>query len=441
MPRRRRAAHCGIDESYWDRLDNAAKIIPAITTSRSPNVFRITAVLSELVEPDVLQAATEKALSIMPSFALKLNRGLFWYYFDTNSEKPIVREEKGYPCAPIYKASEKGFLFRVLYYKKRISLEIYHALSDGMGAANFAKLIVYCYFNIKNGKDVPEEYIRREVEIITRDFDEDSFVRSFDDPSLNLKGTAKEKMPEAFLMNGYRFDGTRLGVLTALIPMDELRALAKSHRATMSEYLSALIIWSIFNTSYRRSNFQKPIVVSIPVNLRGMFDSATLRNFFGHMYVSVLPKRGEDFDSILQKTKAEFKKSLKREYFERQIADHVAIERIPGVGFVPIFIKNLIMRHSFKKAAKLYTVTFSNLGQVILPSMIEDNVERFELVIGASESHPKKVALCSFGNQLSLIFSSTIEDNSLERFMIGFLAEQGIGISVSSNETPEPKRK
>ena len=134
MSRRRRAVHSGIDETYWDGLDNAAKLFPAVTSTRNPNVFRITAVLREEVEPAVLQMAVEKALAIMPSFAVKLQRGLFWYYFDVNSEHPVVREERDWPCKPIYRARERGFLFRVLYYKKRISFEIYHALSDGMGA-------------------------------------------------------------------------------------------------------------------------------------------------------------------------------------------------------------------------------------------------------------------------------------------------------------------
>jgi len=439
MSRRRRAVHSGIDETYWDGLDNAAKLFPAVTNTRNPNVFRITAVLREEVEPAVLQMAVEKALAIMPSFAVKLQRGLFWYYFDVNSERPIVREDAGWPCKPIYRARERGFLFRVLYYKKRISFEIYHALSDGMGATQFLTLILYCYYNIKDPEGVPEEYIRREADRIARDFDEDSFQHAAGEGVWTLK-KEREREPEAFRLTGYRYDGDRLGALSAAVPVDALLAEARACGASLSEYLSALLVWSIYNTAYRRSSRHRPIVISVPVNLRGMFDSITLRNFFGHMNISVHPGRGDTFESVLAVTREQFKRCLNREYFEQQITGHVSIERIPGVRFVPLFIKDAIMRANFRRALTKYTCTFSNLGRMTLPPMIEDRVERFELLIGSSYSHPKKLSLISYKNVLSLTFSSTMDDNSMEQFMLSFLADRGIDITVSCNETPAPER-
>lgn len=439
MSRRRRAVHSGIDETYWDGLDNAAKLFPAVTSTRNPNVFRITAVLREEVEPAVLQTAVEKALAIMPSFAVKLQRGLFWYYFDVNSEHPVVREERDWPCKPIYRARERGFLFRVLYYKKRISFEIYHALSDGMGATQFLTLILYCYYNIKDPEGVPEEYIRREADRIARDFDEDSFQHAAGEGVWTLK-KEREREPDAFRLTGYRYDGDRLGALTAAVPVDALLAEARACGASLSEYLTALLVWSIYNTAYRRSSRHRPIVISVPVNLRGMFDSITLRNFFGHMNIPVHPGRGDTFESVLAVTREQFKRCLNREYFERQITGHVSIERIPGVRFVPLFIKDMIMRANFRRALTKYTCTFSNLGRMTLPPMIEDRVERFELLIGSSYSHPKKLSLISYQNVLSLTFSSTMDDNSVEQFMLSFLADRGIPVTVSCNETPAPER-
>ena len=433
MSRRRRAVHSGIDESYWDGLDNAAKIIPAVTNPRNPNVFRLSAVLHEEVEPAVLQMAVEKALAIMPSFAVKLHRGLFWYYFDVNPERPIVREEKEWPCAPIYRARERGFLFRVLYYKKRINFEIYHALSDGMGAEQFLSLILSCYYNIKDPAAVPEEHIRRDADRICRDFDEDSFQHAAGDSAWTRKSRT-ERDPDAFRLTGYRYDGDRLGVLTAGLPVDALLAEARTVGATISEYLTALLVWSIYNTAYRRSGRKRPIVIMVPANLRGMFDSITLRNFFGFMYISVHPGRGDTFESVLAVTREQFKRCLNREYFERQIAGNVAIERIPGIRFVPIFIKDAVMRLSYKKATDRHTYTFSNLGKFPLPLVIADKIDHIEILIGASQTHPKKLGVISCGNTLAMSFTSTIDDNSVEQFMLAFLAERGIPVTVSSNE-------
>ncbi len=436
MQRRKRAPHSGIDEAYWDKLDNAAKLFPAITNTRSPNVFRLTAVLTDEVVPEVLQSAVEKALSIMPSFAVKLHRGLFWYYFDVNNERPVVREDNSYPCAPIYRAKERGFLFRVTYYHKRINFELYHALSDGMGAVSFMRLIVYCYYNLLLGDSVPEELIRIESDHVARDFNEDSFVLNAQDDTVREKKSERE--PDAFRMVGYNYDGTRLGALAAIIPTDKMLALAKSHGATLSEYVCALLIFSIYNTSYRRSAGSRPIVISIPVNLRGMFDSATLRNFFGHMNIGLVPKRGTTFEEILSEVKTQFKSRLKRSYFESQINSHVGIERIPCIRYVPLFIKDIVMRLIYSGSAKRYTLTFSNIGRIQLPEVISDYVERFEVLIGGSQTHPKKTSLCSYKNNIVLMFSSTIDDNSFEQFLLNYLVNAGIEVVVSSNDTPAP---
>ncbi len=437
--RNNRAPHSGINETYWDGLDNAAKIFPAITTARSPNVYRLSAVLFDEVEPKALQTALEKTLEIMPAFSLKLHRGLFWYYFDVNSDRPIVRKEKKYPCAPIYRSGERRFLFRVTYFHKRINLEMYHALADGMGAVSFMRVLIYCYFNAISGREVPEGDIRRESDEVLRDFGEDSFAINCE--KFSQKSARAEKEPEAYRLEGYRYDGTRLGVMSAYISADSLLKLARSNGATLSEYICALLIWSIYNTSYRRSPQKRPIAISVPVNLRGMFDSGTLRNFFGHMNVSVMPKRYSSFEDILSAVKKRFSECLTREYFEAQIYDHVKIERIPGIKFVPLWLKNPIMRGFFKRSERRHTMTFSNLGKITLPEVISERVERFEVFIGGSETHTKKASLCSYGDNLTLSFSSTVDDNSLEQFLLSYLSEQGIEIILSSNETPPPKKE
>ena len=437
--RKKRARHSALDENYWDRLDNVAKLFPSITNTRSPNVFRICALLKDEVDPEALQTALEKALSIMPSFSVKLHRGLFWYYFDINTNRPIVREEHSYPCAPIYRAGERGFLFRVTYYNKRINLEMYHALTDGLGAMSFMRLLVYCYFSVLFPHDVPEEYIRCESDEVVRDFGEDSFVKNVADlPDGDEK---PGKLPEAYRLGGYSYDGTRLGVLSAVMPADSLLGLAKKHGATLSEYVCALLIWSIYNTSYRRALKNKPIAVSIPVNLRGMFDSITLRNFFGHLTVSVIPEKNSSFEEILAKTKECFSDGLTKNAFEREITNHVKIEHIPGIKFVPRIIKDIVMRFIFAKNDKRHTMTFSNLGRITLPDMISDRVDRIEVLIGGSQTHVKKTSLCSYKNNIVLTFSSTVDNNSIEQYMLSYLAKCGIDIVVSSNETPAPVKQ
>lgn len=448
----KRRAHNFVDEYYWDTLDNAAKLVPAVSDTRGSNVFRVSAVLCDEVDPKLLQTALERALAVFPAFAVRLRKGLFWYYLDANSEIPRVREEFNYPCAPMGSRGDRGFLFRVTYYKKRINLEIFHALSDGMGASQFLYVLVCYYFNLTG--DIPEEKIREYCDRVARDFDEDSFGRIVGENKKNIistddgkkqvaeqKNTKPPKDPEAFRFGGYSYDGVRLGVLTLLLPSDKLLVLAHELGCTMSEYLASLLIWSIYNTAYRRSSKRdRPIVISLPVNLRGMFDSTTMRNFFGHVNISVKPEPGARLEDIAAAVKQSFSECLNREYFERQIAGNVAIERITPIRFIPVWIKDLVMRMIFSKAENKYTLTMSNLGRLKLPDEICDKVERMEMLLGGSRTHPKKVSLCSYGSTLALSFSSTIDDNSFERFVTKYLSEQGVEVVLVSNETQPPTK-
>ena len=47
---------------YWHRLDNAAKIFPAVSTDKRSNVFRLSFYLDHDVDQDLLKEAAHKSL-------------------------------------------------------------------------------------------------------------------------------------------------------------------------------------------------------------------------------------------------------------------------------------------------------------------------------------------------------------------------------------------
>ena len=141
----------------WRRLDNTAKIFPVIANEQMSQVFRISVTLKEPVDPDILQQALEDILPHIRNFRVKLRRGLFWYYFEENTRIPRVQRENTYPCRYLDPHGSQRFLFRVSYYGNRINLEVFHALTDGLGAANFLKSLTAQYLNLKRG-EVSDEW-------------------------------------------------------------------------------------------------------------------------------------------------------------------------------------------------------------------------------------------------------------------------------------------
>ena len=68
--------------SHWRKLDNAAKVFPAIENNRDTRVFRIYCELTEVIDGGMLQEALNITLEKYPLFLSVLRRGLFWFYLE-----------------------------------------------------------------------------------------------------------------------------------------------------------------------------------------------------------------------------------------------------------------------------------------------------------------------------------------------------------------------
>ena len=115
-----------IQGAAWRRLDNTAKLFAAVSGEDLSSVFRIAAVLKEPVEPELLHKALLLTLPEFENFRVKLRKGFFWYYFETNNRDPVVEEEQSAPCRFIDPHRGGRFPFRVSYYGCRINFEVFH---------------------------------------------------------------------------------------------------------------------------------------------------------------------------------------------------------------------------------------------------------------------------------------------------------------------------
>ena len=124
----------------WDRLDNTANVFPVVAGEKLTNVYRVSAVLKEEIDKEKLQKALEVVLAKFPMFNVRMRIGFFWYYFEENGKAmPEVVQEQQFPCRYIHDSQNNSYLFRVTYFGKRINLEVFHAVTDGMGALTFLK--------------------------------------------------------------------------------------------------------------------------------------------------------------------------------------------------------------------------------------------------------------------------------------------------------------
>lgn len=417
--------------SKWYRLDNAAKVFPAIASKRGPNIFRLSMTLKETIDKRLLQEALELTIDRFPTFKVRLRRGLFWYYFDENNNTPFVKEESSYICNYLNPKNNNSFLFTVSYYDRRITLEIFHSITDGYGGLEFLKALVYQYLILKGNKITNNgEIISNEMEVLVEE-SQDSFMYNYDP---NIKINRKEK--KSFRIKGTEYLEHWTGKIEANIALDSIKAVCKGKGCTITEYITACFLNAIYITSIRYKPKQLPVRIFVPVNLRKFFPSRTLRNFSLYIHTDMKFDRDDiTFDEILAETSKTFKDELEIEKLHGRLVSNVKFERNFFLRITPLIIKKFAIKIGYYLlAASANTGSFSNLGVAELPKDMIPFVEKVVFTIGASHNNPINISAISFNNNLVLDLSSTIKERKIQRELLVQMVKDGVDMVIETNE-------
>lgn len=418
----------------WLKLDNAAKIYPASRTNTWSNVYRLSVTLKEPVEIAILQTALHVTIRRFPSIAVRLQRGVFWYYLEQLSSAPEIRAENSYPLTRMSKRETEKCAFRVLVYDKRIAVEIFHSLTDGNGALVFLKSLLAEYLQEKYGVYIPAECgVLGRLEEPSEEEIEDSFQKYAG------KLCAGRRENTAWKLKGTPELGGFLNVTCLKLPADEMLKKAHEYGVSLTTFLGASIMMAMQNSQkdkVQHQNRRKPIKLMIPVDLRRLFPSKTLRNFALYTTPEILPRLGEySFEEICQIIQCKLKTDNTPKQMSMMIAANVSSERMMAVRVMPLFLKNLVMKAVFKSVGERKScLSMSNLGVVELPEAMLPYVQRFDFVLGVQESAPYNCGVLTFGDTMYVNFIRDIQEADLEYYFHCVLREMGIVAEVESNQ-------
>ncbi|MDE6869150.1 MAG: hypothetical protein K2J75_00310 [Clostridia bacterium] len=416
-------------DKEWFKLDNAAKIYPAARSSRWNAVFRMSAVMKEEVNPEILQQALDDVIDRFPTFRMTLKKGFFWYYFQFVEHKPKIQEETDFPCA-MMRLTGRDYVFRVLYHSHRISVEVFHSITDGTGNITFLKTLVMRYCELCGAK------IENVGDILHYDDDptpeevEDSFSRFID----KSKGTLPRKEPSAYQIKGQREKRGVLNVTQGRMPFEQLHSVAKSFGCTVNTYLTAVLAYALLKRQlYEKKAHKKPIRVQVPINLRKIFGSETLRNFAGYYNTNLSPEE-MTFEEVVKELDSQLKEKITPDYCQKFINSNVSLEKNPIIKVAPRFLKTFFMNMSFYLVGEnLMSCTFSNIGNVVTPKEMYDYIDRFEFVLGPQKYMNNSMTCASYNGVSVVTFSRTSKDPILERDFFKILTEHGIEVTVNNN--------
>ena len=415
-------------EIKWAKLDNTANLFPVIATESMTNVYRISVTLTEPVERDLLQEALIKVLPKFESMNVQLRTGVFWYYFETNRKgAPIVKEEEDYPCRYIQSRMNRNFLFRVTYYKRRINLEVFHALADGMGGVNFLRELTYQYLRLKYPQVTSHtgDHLSDRTSLNT----EDSYLKNY--KKSQPKGYKSEP---AVHITGEKLQGHALQVIHGYMSVTQLKKVAKAVGLSINEYLASVYTYSIYKEYLHGSVSKKPIVLCIPVNLRPFFESFTTRNFFAMVSASFRPTKEEySLEEVTQIVVKSLREQITKEHLEKLFSYNVSNQKNLVLRAVPLFLKKFAMKYVYNTSAGATTTTMTNIGVMHVDEIYQPFVKRFSAILSVSKGQNIKGTICSYGDELNVTFSSILKDTSVQRRFFRTLVQAGIDVAIESN--------
>ncbi len=420
----------------WFRLDNSANLYPAIRAHQIPMVFRAVATLKEPIHAEALQKALDRVIDRFPYYKVRLRAGFFWYFFERNDKRAFVRADDGTPCESLPDVKSSGYLFRVQAYKRRIAAEFFHALTDGSGGMAFLKTLIASYLELEN-HSVFEwgDLINPEEPPDPEEF-EDAYHKynPADAPKpVRLKPAFQLPFP---VRNVFRYSYL-IGECSAAA----LYELAKKNGVSVTEYLAGIYLYVLqqiyMDLPDHVKKRQKQILrIEIPVNLRRLYPSKSMRNFTLFVTPGIDLRLGYyTLREITQQVHHYMKMEVDTRRLNQQLARNVNPEHNAFLRGMPLVAKNSLLSSRYSRyGPKRFSGILTNLGRVNMPESIASEVESFSFITSPARVLKVNAAVATYRDKMRISFGSVTDATELEQRFFGTLTGEGIHVKVFRHE-------
>ena len=422
-------------ERGWLKLDNAAKLFPAIAKGDMTSVFRITATLKRPVNYSAIKEAVEITSKRFPYFSVSLGSGLFWHFLEFTDRPPRIQAEEEIPCTAFAFKRRNEILYRILVKSNRISVEFIHILTDGAGALEYLKSLLRTYFGLTGNTNLPAEGIILPDTPFSDEEVEDGYNKFF------RKLPPPEKISKAWHLPYTLNEKPRLRVLRTEVKTDELLELSHRYKVSITEYFVAVYLFSlqkIFLAEKDKGRKQKGKVlrIEVPVNMRKKFPTRTMRNFSLFVMPEIDLRLGiYTFEEVVKQVHFQMQTGTDIKQISRFLSSNVSYEKLLVVRILPLFIKEMAIAAIYRGlGSKRVSGIVTNLGAVALPQEMQELVESFELVPPPPDPEVKvSCAMISHKDMVRICFNNISGSNELEKQLLKHLSESGIHVKVLNN--------
>ena len=406
-------------------LDTAAKLYPLVMGRYASSIFRLSVWLKEDVSPQLLQCAFNRVRPRFPSFSVVLKKGVVWHYLDGYNGHCSVVRDSDVPCCQIRLSAAGSVPMRVVFYKNRIGVEFFHALTDGTGALIFLKTLLGEYLRLCGENVVYDNGVLDPCAPVQACELADGFAQI---KSLE-KGGGMEERPALQIEGGLSFRRAR--AYHFVCGAEKLKERAKACGITVT----ALLIGYIARASFPFTKEKGKIRFQIPVNVRKFYGLQTCTNcaMFACIELEKIGEKqanqGGNEEDVYGEIERQLKEKTSKSATERGVVK--AVNLVRRLRRVPLFFK--------RPAAKLYnaavtknafTHILSNLGVARLPEAMAKHIDMLDFIIGAPSKNSGYFSCITFGDKAVLSYTTSNKRSDFEEKLLQILESDGISVTV-----------
>lgn len=396
---------------FHSDIDNSAILYLALIRKDHTNVYRFTLTMSEQVDPELLQRAVDRVHMRFPSIFAGFRPGFFRYTQVHADRPPQVQEDPG--CLITMSREEiSRCAYRVYYRENTIIIEAFHALTDGYGAAASFSTLTAEYLSLRYSIQIPRGYpvMDCHAEPSAEEL-EDAYLKYADAKPLHLPSRYSFQLP------GKEASHRVVHEAPVTLPVADLLTAAKNRGVSVTALLSALMASSIMEIQQQSTaKKQRPVRIMVPIDLRRLFPSVTLRNFILYALPTMEPEDSKlSLQELAEKFSRQIKEHLRKENLAGIIAYNVKTQNSLLFRLIPSALKCFCMRVAYRYFGESNSsITFTNLGNLTLPEQMLPYVKSLSVTLTPRARSPYNCSMISFNGQFQFIISRFPEESRLE---------------------------
>ena len=392
-------------------VDNASILYLSLMRKSHANSYRFTMTLKEPICHKTLQLAVDRVYRRFPTVIAGFRPGFFRYFQVPAAQPPQVQPDPGI-LLTMTEAEIRNCPFRILYNHCDISIEAFHALTDGYGAIACITTLVAEYLRLKNSAEIPVASTLLDLKRAPAcDEAADSYLDYQEGKPLHLPSRYAYQLPGP----APTWNGIRTSTFTA--DTRKLLETARKQGVSVTTLISAVMAISVMEIQRRHETKSiKPVRIMVPVDLRRQFPSKTLRNFILYALPTMEPQEtGIPLPELAQRFSRQMRTQTERTLLASIMAYNVRTQENWLFRAIPLRIKTVAMRIAYRFFGESNSsVTVTNLGNITLPEEMRQHVEDFCVYLTPRTRSPYNCSVIAYGEKLHVVVSRYGAEPELE---------------------------